>query len=254
MESEGTLPAGILFYAKRNNRARFFLPSTENYFGGIKVPNIMIDTGATNILLPIEDDQILELRTKFDTEKYSWLIGTSKGVGLLHSPTLIIKPKVNTPSISVELMKDQSTCVFQQKQLRFHLSYINAKELLRKCNFLQKRDVEKLQDFVSTVDEINKRGDLDVGKRRTYALLGQSFISNTCGSSPFAFVQFDDIAMILDPIRFQWGDFVNTVEYVQTILRSTDFHQFADLEDYDHEGDEELTDAFFYYDDMGTDD
>ena len=253
MESEGTLPAGILFYAKRNNRARFFLPSTENYFGGIKVPNIMIDTGATNILLPIEDDQILELRTKFDTEKYSWLIGTSKGVGLLHSPTLIIKPKVNTPSISVELMKDQSTCVVQQKQLRFHLSCSNAKVLLKR-DFVQKRDVEKLNDFVRTVEERNTRGDLDVGKSRTYALLGQSFISNTCGHPPFAFVQYDDIAMILDPIRFKWGDFVNTVEYVQNILRSTDFHQFADLEDYDHEGDEELTDAFLYYDDMGIDD
>jgi len=96
----------ILFYALCNNRKRYFIPSKENYFGGIKIEYCMLDSGANTLLLPCNQVILSEIIVKFDYPRYKWDVCPSGGVGALSSPILSIMD--TGPGIDIELSKDDS--------------------------------------------------------------------------------------------------------------------------------------------------
>ena len=53
------VPDGIAFISLMNPRKRFFLPSSKNSFGGIKVGRVLCDSGCSSLLLPIESAETL---------------------------------------------------------------------------------------------------------------------------------------------------------------------------------------------------
>jgi hypothetical protein len=53
------LPKGVHFLSVANSKSRFFIPSTKNYFGPIKLSKIHCDSGCASMLLQIESLDIL---------------------------------------------------------------------------------------------------------------------------------------------------------------------------------------------------
>ena len=49
------LPNGIVFFSLMNSKKNYFVPSTKNYFGGMKVAELKSDSGCNTMLLPILD-------------------------------------------------------------------------------------------------------------------------------------------------------------------------------------------------------
>jgi len=177
-----------LFLAYATDHHRYFIPSKVNVFGGLKIDVAMLDSGCSTILLPIcSSQQITEMSTLFPLQRFNWQIGGSKGVGALHSPTLMIKPlpQETKQTITVSLGQDVFTNTFELPFLRFHVCYDDAKQL-NSIDRVIGKDI--LQKFISTVENLQKVcPSISIAERRTHALVGQAILRQpgiTCFQLP----------------------------------------------------------------------
>jgi hypothetical protein len=72
---------GLIFVSKINHRNRCFIPSTKNYFAGVQVKKVLVDSGCSSILLPIEENSLDSLFLRFPSDVFIASIGGSPGVG-----------------------------------------------------------------------------------------------------------------------------------------------------------------------------
>lgn len=229
----------VMFFALGNGKKRYFLTSEENYFGGVRIPKCMIDSGCSTFLLPL-DEQILEiLETKYNTKyDYLWNIGGSKGVGALSSPTLIIK---GTGNEKIEVVLTENTKSFKMEILyfRFHVSLKMAKILVKR-KFINGR--LKLKEHIKASEKIAKafndqKAIEKFGGERKYALLGQTFLGN------FDIVQKFNVIIVLDPLFFEKKlDIIKEAKKIHSlgeICKCNIFPDFDDLEDQDHDYDDD---------------
>jgi hypothetical protein len=72
---------GLVFIAQVNQKNRCFIPSTKNYFGGIHVRKVLVDTGCSSLNLPLEVDQIHAIFQNFDRSNFIFSIGHGRGIG-----------------------------------------------------------------------------------------------------------------------------------------------------------------------------
>jgi hypothetical protein len=121
----GGLREEILAVAVKNARMRFFIPSTDNGFGGIKNSFVMIDSGCNSMLLPFPSNAD-DLRL-FEDDIFTWQIFCSEGKEAVHSPTLVISRIDGLPVGNVVLAGRQ---VIELPLLRFHLGSMSAQAMV----------------------------------------------------------------------------------------------------------------------------
>jgi len=210
----------VILFASMNKRFRFFIPSKDNYFGGVPVEYVMIDSGCNSILLPLPES--LEFLEKtFVEPQYSWRIRTGKGVSG-SSLCLYITAVIGKIQVSIH-----GKAVAEVDRLRFHLSSEDVKNLSA-CSALDITQKDLIVQFFQT----------HVVSRRKHALLGQDILRfHLC-------VQTRDCFIVLNPTC---DSIPVSVRYLNALLvqesvKSTNAwtKEFEDLEDDDHDGDDEM--------------
>lgn len=226
------IPSGLLAAAKMNSRSRFFLASTENYFAGHRVEIVMIDSGCNTILLPIKAGELESFKTKFSPDKFSWQLGTSKGVShrsisLRISPNNgvvpleLCKDLINNAGPSIVLASDAKSRSF----LRFHLSTEDMERLL--LPDMTPMFTENATTILSDYLKDNKT----VIQRKKYVLLGQALLQK------FACIQLYGLMGVFNPAAYEpyngWKDMERLRLYVEANMSLLP-QRFNDLEDEDH--------------------
>lgn len=121
---KSNFPSSILAVAKKNNKKRFFIPSSMNEFAGIHYPHMMIDNGCSSMLLPFPGEEAL---CEFADDNHIWRIGGFRGTGLVKSITLTIKnslgPTIGTLCLAINP-------VMELPGLQFHLTAASAEIVL----------------------------------------------------------------------------------------------------------------------------
>ncbi|KAL7555522.1 hypothetical protein ACA910_020311 [Epithemia clementina (nom. ined.)] len=216
----------VLCFAARNRRGRFYIPMTTNNFGGMPVNHVLFDSGCSSLLLPfpLQDG----LPQPWLEEFYIWAVSPSRGTGAIHSPVLKIKPRIGPNFTCVLAGKVQPNL----NMLRIHIGSRAANRLLNTQEYRSKLDeasINKLRDFLSEI------GDHRTAPERTYALLGQSYMSHV------TYVQSGDVAIAFsqeydgtDNIRRVMARYTAKLEPLVGA-----FEGFYDLEDDDGDEDEE---------------
>ena len=227
------LRSEILAVALKNARQRFFIPSTENHFGGIKYDFVMIDCGCNSMLLPFPSS--LASLNQYNDAIYSWQIFWSQGTGPIHSPTLLIN-RIDGLSVGSVLLAGRY--VMELPFLRFHLGSESAQALVA-LDQLDDDESQKLRDFLVQL------GDEHISPERKQVLLGQSVLSK------FYSLQAGKMFFILKkgylPVR---DDLVATWNVAEKLEKP---QGFDDLMDEDHDGDwvssfddEDCNESFFH--------
>lgn len=233
---------GVELFTYKNIKNRFFVPSKENYFGGVKIQYIMFDTGCNTHLLPLEKDKINNIIELFPADKYVWQISGSKGTGALSPPVLIInsingKSEMFNVKISCDLYPFETFLEF----LRFHLSYEDTVDLFKCSDFVSLSSNSKLilNNFIKTVESLkNIYPDIKIGERRSHALFGQNFMNKK------QLLQKGNVSAVLSQ-DFNFKDVVSIYGQLEIMGKKAveDIENFDDLEDEDHDA----TDLFSKY-------
>lgn len=218
------IPEGLVFISLMNKNYRYFVPSTKNYFGGIKVSKVLCDSGCSSLLLPIcspdELDRIFELHGRTCT----FTISESVGVGGV-TLCLMVKSRGLSANMEVQLCcdvlgKNNSIMV---DYLRFSLCSQDIADLLAKySNYFSNVDLYRLSMEHEKSEEIKRiqakyiwhekeedeedvlsENDDDVVKRREYALLGQKIMRGLCCIKHMNCELYVDAALYILPISVE---------------------------------------------------
>lgn len=196
------LSDGVLFVTTTNASNREVVPSHNNYFGKLKISVVVVDSGCTSLLLPIEDKWALDtIFSCYSKTKYEYRVGTSSGVSGHVTLTLIVR---STPfnKFSVVLCKDliENPIPVAINKLMFTLCYEDVDEICKKRidSFATSYDDVLLMEkwLKNTVTAQGGKGTLP---RRKHALLGQSFCKDLCA------IKCRDVTHYVDPKVHQLG-------------------------------------------------
>ena len=234
------LDPDLCFFASSNLKNRYFLTSKENFFGGIKVPYCMLDTGCSSYLLPMTKEDLLFVGANYSKKLYDWKIGGTKGVGSLSSPTLKITNMVD--SFLLTFLNDLRPFKINLPYLRFHISYDLAKILAEdKVYPITKREVNILNLHIKAIDKISllfKEPNYFQKTIRDYALLGQAIFKEFC------IIQRSPILVVLN--KKSQMNFFEQMELFNQIRKITNVNikeNFApeefEFEDQDHDFDDD---------------
>ena len=226
------IPEGLCFISFMNRRKRFFLPSTKNFFGDIKVSRVLTDTGCSSLLLPLESTGHLFRILQSHHETCDFIISFSRNAGG-QSPVLVFQPKSVTLKFSVHVCADiiPSDIRPELDNLRFSLCAEDVDEINggSRCFFID-AEVKKLEGVVVS------------SKRRGHALLGQSILYN------FYVMKYRKMEMYVDPVKFvlpstfnELNNMTSSIESQLQPLRPDDFDDWED-DDNAYEDDEYLKD------------
>jgi len=213
----------------RNKKNRFFLASTQNYFGNWKVDAVMLDSGCNSMLLPLQHDQISLVKNSFPVADFKWKIRSSLGVAS-QSLTLIISARDQSKKFAIELCRDiRVDCVSHCDSIRFHLSNAVMSEL-KNCTYLTGVDRQKLTNFVQSGFK---------SRERKHALLGQAVMKY------YPSIQYQSLYVIFHSEKHRILDLYD-ITYIDTFIEEwAELPEgFDDLEDEDHDGDDE--DAYLF--------
>jgi len=228
----------ICFFAVKNKRKRYFLPSQQNFFAGIHIPYCMMDSGCGSLLLPLDNKSLDFITNNFSSHSYLWKVGGTKGVGALDSKTLTIDNL--TGKFTIKLMTDILSYSKKVTKLRFHVSYHMALQLLDKPQISSnEKNLANLKSHVNIIDEVNKilekensKGDV-LKVERTHALIGQTFFGHK------DVIQKRDIMCVLKPqvLKKSLTDKFFLMEKISRDIIKNNFQnaEFDDLEDQDHQ-------------------
>jgi len=194
--------------AYRNNRGRFFVTGTDNFFGPVRVKFVMIDSGCNSLLLPLAvETQILAQGETAQTslsrlvvecgETFSWDISYSIGVAS-KTPVLILTP-LNNNKIPVRL--SGSSMAINIDFLRFHLCYEDASRLHTELrDFLTLQGKAEIDRYFA-VPRVPTDAE---AKRRDHAILGQSLLMSR--SPPVVTILYEECIFLvqLDAFDLNW--------------------------------------------------
>eukprot|EP01035_Chromulina_nebulosa_P005438 gene5438-7371_t len=158
------VPNGIRFISLMNERKRFFLPSTKNSFGGIKVKKLLCHSGCSSLLLPIASlDQLHEIFQLFPGSHFKISSGRRVGGNSLSLTDFfhakLCQDILDSPNIPL-------------KMIRFSLSTEDINEILM-------NNIYKAKFNLSNI--VLLESQIKVHLRRDYGLLGQEVMQ--CFSS-----------------------------------------------------------------------
>ena len=215
------LPEKILAVALRNDKKRFFIPSGDNTFAGIRYEYVMVDSGCNSILLPFPTN--LHDLQPFGSDQFFWEICWSNRVGVINSPTLLIYCPESNDDVGELWLAGRS--VVQMKALRFHLGKSSANQLLN-ARSLADTEKAKLREFLHDL------GDRD-SDERSYVRLGQSVLTQVFAlqAGKLLLLAKRGYFPVVEDFRVAWRVIRN--------LESSGLlpNHFHDLDDADHDGD-----------------
>ena len=157
----------ILAVALKNARARFFIPSTDNSFCGIKYDFVMIDSGCNSMLLPFPSNAN-DLR-RFEEDIYTWQIYWPRGTGAVHSPTLVIS-RIDGLAVGNAVLAGWQ--VIELPFPQFQLGSLSAQAMVAHER-LDEDESAKLDAFLL------QPGPNHVSPERQHVLIGQTVLSKT---------------------------------------------------------------------------
>ena len=219
--NQAALPPYIKAIAMRNAKKRFFVPSSENSFGGIPYPYVMIDNGCSSLLLPFPGVDVLRA---FIGPEYNWKISSSGGNGAVNSVILLIKHFEDTSIGDIKLAGKR---VCSLPFLRIHLNTTTAGQVIG-MGKLRGGNLTRIQAFVAMNSP---------PKPRRHVLLGQMVLND------FISVQHRSSFVICSELPTR-QDMSDVHELLNDIEKPDGFD---DLEDDDHDGDgdfEEINDPW----------
>jgi len=216
----------------------------------------MIDSGCNAILLPIcNKEQLDEMAKLFPPNRFVWSVGGSKGVGAVHSPTLVLKPLGSEPkqTFSVSLGQDVFQNTFELPFLRFHVCYEDAKTLNSTAHVIGKQN---LVPFISKVETLQKAiPNLEIAERRYHALIGQAILRQP-GSTV---LQLPSVMIVttLASVPPVSGTVLANLDRslagkcLDIVSKHFEVKEFQELEDEDHDDDfyYNPSPTYFFYDD-----
>ena len=230
------VPHGVEFISLMNRRKRFFLPSSKNSFGGVRVRKVLCDSGCSSLLLPIENPDIMkEIFSKFD-EGYTFSVSESANVSG-HSVCLVIESQSPTDYFKVNLCEDiMGASNILIKRLRFSLCSDDI-DTIKETYIERFRQLDRQRIFSGT-------GPL---KRRTHALLGQDIMFGFC------LIKYRRVELYVNPKYYKFPknfeELQDQTESMENQLRKVLPECFDDWEDDDFtfEDDEKLHEDEFEY-------
>lgn len=186
--------SGLMFITKTNNNKSSFIPSHKNYFGGMKISEIKVDTGCSSLMLYFEDAQTVHnILTLFPKDENGFSISESAShIGV--APVLIIQPinKTFDASLCQDLIPNQKP--IQLNILRFGLCTEDMELLTSNpqlATVLDRLEQKTLRKFLAGGHKL---------ARRTYALLGQTILG------AFSCVRHSEIGFYVNSREHQLGD------------------------------------------------
>jgi hypothetical protein len=242
--------AQVLFFACANKKKRYFLPTKENYFGRVKIEYMMVDSGCNSFLLPLKENQIEELVSKFKPDNSTWSIsmGGSNGVAAVKNITLTIHQKPLRIDVKLCLNKTEDKLDMYETEvdfLRFHLCYKDVTDIK---NYYDKKEIKldeesykRLGQYLSVVTNINSVNSLS--KRRKHGLIGQTFLNDP----NIMCIQSQDVYIVMKTPRNdkQWASLNKIIrEYIARseilVHKSFESNEFDDLENEDHDAEDSI--------------
>jgi len=119
------LPIGVKFVCKLDTATgMYLLPSHKNYFGGVRVSNIIADPVCAALLLAVADVQDLcKVFTNYPLKEYIFKIAPSVGSSGV-AQVLVVRPRSDMRTfrvcLAIDRFDDNATCLI--KLLRFQLT------------------------------------------------------------------------------------------------------------------------------------
>lgn len=241
---DAPMPGGLIFYSQMNSKSRFFVPSVENFFAGVRVEKVMCGSRCNSILLPITVS-LFELKrmfpSKFEnkTNPYWWTISEkSKGV-VGESYVLVIDTDPSESCFEVQLMNDVIKSPFHISKLRFQLCGDDIREI---------QNSSALTNCFSeyAIKKIVFNQMAHSSPRKEYALIGHDILKL------FSCIRHGKISMYVDVKTFRlpenWGDVFKLTSSLKAAGKAP--ISFKDWEDdsetFEDEDTRELDDDDYY--------
>lgn len=136
------VPPGVCFMGVENNRGRFFLPSTCNFFGGVQFERLLCDPSCSSILLYFHSTAHLEeVFKQFPDEKYRLELQSGQGVAGSHI-TIMFESYFPDDSIETYLCADLFPVPFpiHLNRVRFALCSEDQRYILNQPDLLNRFD------------------------------------------------------------------------------------------------------------------
>ncbi len=216
---------GLLFFGLINSKGRVFIPSTKNYFGGIKVSRVLCDSGCSSLLIPIESSESLAFIFNIfsNPRKYEMTISQSRGVGG-QSLTLIVKYHTNKERFAIKLAEDilgKGVSRVDVDYLRFALSTEDISEILAKKQYASR--------FTNPHQLLLNQYKCIDFPRRTHVLLGQLVLRR------FSAMKHKDCEIYFNAAEFPFpaalGDLEEMIWNLTKDVKEALPHHFNDWED-----------------------
>ena len=158
---------GTNLLAIKNSKNGYFVPSTLNFFDGIKIQFLKYDPGCTSHLLPLGENDINILHQIYPAEKFSFILTGSGGVG--NGLALLIQSKLRATfpiRIATDFYPENDPIYFSY--LRFSLCADDARVIVSNPEL-------RVRFFRSSITQLE---DYQASKnvRKLRGLLGQDFI------------------------------------------------------------------------------
>jgi len=256
------IPDGLVFISMMNKNYRYFVPSTKNYFGGIKVSKVLCDSGCSSLLLPIQSSEDLDRIFRLHGSTCTFSISESMGVGGT-TLCLMVKSRGLSANMDVKLCCDVlgGGTIITVDYLRFSLSLKDIEDLVSKYShkfseldlyrltleYNKSHEIRKIHSKYDSnegkeEDDEDKLEENDGIKRRNYALLGQRIMRGLCC------IKHMNCELYVDAAIYQLPENVHTLENQIRYLRDQlqkrlpmDFNDWED-DDFVFQDDDTMTD------------
>lgn len=221
---------GLVFVSKINHRNRCFIPSVKNYFGGVQVKKVLVDSGCSTILLPIVENELKSLLDKFPANLYIWRVGGSTGVG--GGSKVLLVESVDRVKFEVKLCQDiiGHPHSVRVQTLRFSLCSEDTRTILGNPDMIARFGTK----VKSTLEEYANSN----AARRSHALLGQSVLKQ------LSCVKHSRVEFHVDPAYYKissWNEVSrDTSRLLEQIILPDDFEDWEDDDNLCHDENEDF--------------
>lgn len=216
---------GLIFVSKINHRNRCFIPSTKNFFAGVQVKKVLVNSGCSSILLPIEENSLYNLFQLFPRDKFTASIGGSNDVG--GGSLVLLFCSIGRISFEVKLCQDivghdEALAI---KTLRFSLCSEDSSAILQSQELRNRFGTAEIQKL-----ELSMSRNI---ARRSHALLGQSVLKEL-SCIKFSIVEFYVNAALYHPIS--WKDIsLDTARLLSQLVPPDGFEDWVDDDNLCHD-------------------
>jgi hypothetical protein len=217
-----------------NVRRQAFVPSQQNYIGGLVYPVVMLNAACSSLLLPVMNgsSSLLELKRTYPIRNNAWSISSGIGAASRNIILMIIR-RDPTQTFDVQLGAALGAKVMRVPCLRFHL----CGEDLAFLNEAVNRSAAA-NGFAGVFSDADKQAIQDnsrhTSRRRFQVLVGQAILS-----AHRSYNAIDCVYILMPAVHMSSALLANITNNLTQLALSrvvdrTQPPSFDDLEDEDH--------------------